>query len=146
MLSYFHIRRAQKVKIAQAISEAENGTTGEIRVHLSYAKNEGEILQMARAKFKELGMEQAKHRNGVLLYVNPRLKSFALFGDEAIHTQVQQAFWDELSKAVTSKIRERNIAHGIIHAVQEIGTSLKQYFPSEGVPENQLSNEVTESD
>jgi uncharacterized membrane protein len=146
MFFFSHLRRGHKVRIAMAIAIAEQGSSGEIRVHLSYAKNELDILKSTEAKFKELKMDQTKLRNGVLLYINPRIKKFAIFGDEGVHACVQQNFWDELAKNVSAKIQEKNVVHGIEHAVEVIGNALKEHFPHETDGKNQLDNDVTESE
>ena len=137
-------KRIQKHRIQSAIVVAETGTSGEIRVHLSYRRDEHEILQHAQACFHALGMSHTRYRNGVLLYVNPKIRKFALYGDQGIHACVGQEFWTELANRVSLHIREKNLSEGIIHAVEAIGDALKKHFPYEAGEINELSNEVTE--
>ena len=146
MFFFFHVSKRHKHEIAKAIGRAEQGSSGEIRVHLSYAKTEVDLLKSTEAQFKNLKMDQTKLRNGVLLYVNPRIKKFAIFGDEGIHARVQQEFWDSLAKNVSAKIQERSVVQGITHAVEVIGNALKEHFPHEADDQNELSDEVTESE
>ena len=137
--------RIQKSRIKKAIEFAEKGTSGEIRVHLSYRDGETEILKHAEHCFHALGMTQTRHRNAVLLYVNPKMKKFALFGDQGIHDSVGQDFWSSLASQVTCHIREKNLSAGIVHAVEAIGKSLKEHFPHETDDQNELPGDVTES-
>ncbi len=145
MFFFSKMSRANKNKIATAIARAENATDGEIRVHLSYHKVEPDLIAAAKAKFGHLKMHETKLRNGVLLYVNPRLKQFALFGDEGIHEKVKQEYWDQLAERVTRSIKEKDLVHGIIHAIDNIGEVLKMHFPSTGKNANELRNDVSES-
>ena len=135
----------EKLEISKAIGHAESGTSGEIRVHLSYAWLETDFMGAATRKFTELKMDQTKHRNGVLLYVNPRKKKFALYGDQEIHKLVQQDFWDKLAKNITTAIQEKNPIHGIVLAVHALGVALKEHYQHKEDDRNELSDEITES-
>ena len=135
----------QKKLIVAAIETAEQQTNGEIRVHLSYAKNETDVINGAKNQFVKLKMHETKEHNGMLLYVNPKAHKFALFGDEGIHQKVGQAFWDNLTQEVRSNIREKDLVHGIIHAVEKMGVSLKTHFPHSSEHKNELENDVSES-
>ena len=137
-------KNEEKLEISNAIKHAESGTSGEIRVHLSYAWREPDLLRSAIQKFAELKMDQTKHRNGILLYINPRQKKFALYGDEEIHKLVQQDFWEKLAKNISTAIQEKNPVHGIVLAVHALGVALKEHYPHEDSDQNELGNEVTE--
>ncbi len=135
-----------KKEISSAIHEAESQTSGEIRVHVSYAKKETNPLQAAQMHFQKMKMHETRSRNAILLYINPRLKKFAFFGDEGIHQKVGQTFWDQLRTNVRQIIRDESVRHGIVHAVGAIGIALKEHFPHiDQEDDNQLSDEVTES-
>ncbi len=133
-----------KKKITEAIRLAEAGTSGEIRVHLSHRKEDEDLLSCAQTIFHRLGMQNTKLRNGVLLYLNPRVRKFAIFGDQGIHEKVGPEFWINLAKEVSTHIRQENITVGIVHAISSIGVALKNYFPALESDSNELSNEVNE--
>jgi uncharacterized membrane protein len=135
-----------KQKIVAAILAAEAETSGEIRVHLSYAKKEEHVMEHAQKQFAKLSMHETKHRNGMLLYLNPRLRKFAIFGDEGIHKAVGQKFWDHLAHEVRDSIREKDMVAGITHAVLKMGAELKTNFPHEAGGVAELSSDVSESD
>jgi len=136
--------RIKKKSVIEAIARAEMGTSGEIRVHLSHEKIEKDLVGHARGHFERLGMHQTRFRNGILLYVNPKLRKFAIYGDEGIHKKVGPDFWSGLATRVSKHIREKNLTEGIIHAVEALGAALKEHFPAEGPNSNELSNEITE--
>jgi len=137
----------QKKQILHAIESAEHKTSGELRVHLSYSKEEPNLLESAQARFQELKMDQTRDRNGILLYLNPRLHRFSIYGDIGIHEKVGQAFWEDLVQNVRNAIREKNLTHGIIHAIEAMGRALKMHFPHQNQDlKNELENDVSESD
>jgi uncharacterized membrane protein len=133
-----------KKLITEAIRLAEAGTSGEIRVHLSYQKKDQDLLSCANALFHELGMQNTKLRNGTLLYLNPKVRKFAIFGDQGIHEKVGPEFWTKLASEVSIHIREKDITDGIVYAVSAIGAALRTHFPSLEENPNELSDQVTE--
>jgi uncharacterized membrane protein len=135
-----------KQKIIDAIKAAEAETSGEIRVHLSTARSEDNIFESAKQSFASLEMHKTRDRNGIILYLNPKLHKFAIFGDEGIHVKVGQEFWDRLTVRVTTAIQREDMTAGIVIAVQEIGQALKEHFPSHGRDDvNELNNDISES-
>jgi uncharacterized membrane protein len=134
-----------KEQLIQAIQAAEKETSGEIRVHLSTAGDEENILDAAKASFGALGMHQTKDRNGILLYFNTKLKKFAVFGDEGIHQKVGQGFWEGLSAEIRRAILEKDLTAAIVHAIQQTGQALKEHFPLQAGDRNELSNDITQS-
>ncbi|MBU6152998.1 MAG: TPM domain-containing protein [Bdellovibrionales bacterium] len=127
-----------------AIRIAEAGTSGEIRVHLSYSKNDQDLLKCAESLFQKLGMQNTRLRNSVLLYLNPKLKKFSIYGDQGIHEKVGPEFWTNLAKEVSIHIREKDITDGIVYAVAAIGAALKEHFPALEENPNEISDELTE--
>lgn len=136
----------QKRKILNAIRAAEQETSGELRVHLSYSKAEVNVIDATKAHFDNLGMHQTDLRNGMLLYLNPRLHHFSVYGDTGIHEKVGQAFWDRLVREIQQCIREKDLTQGIVHAIHLMGQALKEHFPHRDGQKNELQDEVTESD
>ena len=65
-----------KRTIEQAIGEAENNTSGEIRVHVESAFP-GDIMDRASTVFSQLKMHKTKLRNGVLFFLGIKNKQFA---------------------------------------------------------------------
>lgn len=134
--------------IVSAIREAELQTSGEIRVHLSFSPiHHEDMLPLAQKEFQKLKMHLTRERNGVLLYINPKIRKFALFGDQGIHEKVGQDYWDQLKNELRNKIRDTDLTTGIISAVHEIGMKLKLHFPYDHRnDQDELKNDLSESD
>ena len=116
--------------IVEAIAVAQEGTTGEIRVHLSKRLWEPDARRRAEKLFHRIGLDQTKDRNTVLIYVNLRRRKFALVGDDAIHAKAGQRFWDDLARRLSVDLRATNPEKAIALAVLRVGESLRTAFPA----------------
>lgn len=63
-------KQLDNTRIEQAINDAENLTSGEIRVVLQAGKVEDPV-QRAEKEFARLKMQETAERNGVLFFVAP---------------------------------------------------------------------------
>jgi uncharacterized membrane protein len=77
------INEADRLAIQGAIREAEQLTSGEIRVHID-KKCAGDPLKRAIQVFNKLKMHATKERNGVLIYLSFTDRKLAILGDEGI--------------------------------------------------------------
>lgn len=136
----------EKNLIIQAIEKAERETSGEIRVHLSYSLHEPDPLLQAQIQFQKLNMHQTAKRNGILLYINPRARKFAVFGDQGINEKLGQHYWVELKDKLKLDILSQGLTSAIVNAVQELGKQLKTHFPFMLNDRNELKNDLSESD
>jgi uncharacterized membrane protein len=136
----------QHSPIVDAIARAEQGTTGEIRVHLSRSWFERDAYRHAQRLFAQFNMHQTAQRNGVLLYVNLRRHLFAVVGDDGIHQHVGQEYWEMLAGRLAQNLHETHPEKAIALAVLEIGEKLRLHFPShlDGPNPNELPNVVSE--
>ena len=82
-------------RVVECIREAERRTSGEIRVHFD-AIAEGDVFAEAKRVFELLGMHQTARRNGVLIFIAPRMRRFVVIGDKGIHSLVPEGFWEEM--------------------------------------------------
>ena len=78
-------------RIIDAIQEAELNTSGEIRVHLE-DNLKGDVLQAAQKTFLKLEMHKTEARNGVLIFIAPEQRKFAILGDKGINEKVPKDF------------------------------------------------------
>lgn len=132
-------------KIIQAITDTEEFTTGEIRVHIE-AKCKKDPVDRAKSIFGELEMHKTDARNGVILYIATDDRKVAVFGDEGISRQVEENFWqDEIDKLI-AEFKQGNFEQGIESVVGDIGEKLKRFYPSDGTDPNELDNEITFED
>ena len=139
------MKKIRETELITAIEQAELETSGEIRVHLSRRFFETDLLKSAKQKFDDLGMHDTREKNAVLLYFNLRKRKFALWAGEGLHQKVKQDFWNELVHEIKRAIHEKDITHGMIHAISKIGAALGKHFPHKDGDLNQLSNEITHS-
>ncbi|MHA6696994.1 TPM domain-containing protein [Chryseobacterium sp. A301] len=136
------LSESQMSSLVEAICEAENHTSGEIRVHID-ATTPKDNAAVAFAAFTKLGMQNTKERNGVLFHVNFEQKYLTIIGDEGIHEKVRQQFWDNLHDNITAEFAQGRFYEALKEAILKTGQELKNYFPiQEGNP-NELSNEIT---
>jgi uncharacterized membrane protein len=111
-----------------AIQEAEQKTSGQIRVLISH-KSVADPVAAAQKEFVRLGMTKSPERNGVLIFVAPRSHKFAVIGDEAVHAKCGDEFWRKLADAMSGYFRKSEFTPGIIHGVQTAGALLAEHFP-----------------
>ena len=138
--------KEEKRRIAGIIAEMETRTTGEIHVHVVGRCRGNDILELAKKKFLELGLDKTAGRTGVLILISHLDHRFAVWGDEGIHAKAGSPLWERAKKTLLDHFAERRYAEGIEACVREAGRELAAHFPKkEGPGRDQLSNEVTES-
>jgi uncharacterized membrane protein len=129
-------------RVEAAIRAAEARSSGEIRVAISRFYFWGNVRRAADAAFVRLHMDRTRHRNGVLLFVAPRLRRFAVVGDVGIHGHVTPAFWNDLADDLGAAFRSGEMTGGLERAVALIGDRLAQHFPPEPDNPNELPDQV----
>jgi len=114
--------------IVAAIREAEQKTTGLIRVFISH-KHVEDAVAAAQEEFLRTGMDKSPERNNVLIFVAPRVHKFAVIGDEGVHKKCGDEFWRKLADAMSGYFRRSKFTAGIVHRVQKAGELLVEHFP-----------------
>ena len=132
-------------RIAQAITEAERRTSGEICVHAT-PHCSGETLPQAEAVFNAKGLYRTRRRNAVLIYIAYRDRKVAILGDEGINRQVPDGFWDDALQQLGEKLKAGEQCQGLCQAIKLIGEHLSTYFPADKEDNNELSNEIIYED
>jgi uncharacterized membrane protein len=132
-------------RIVKAIAQAEACSRAEVRVHVSNQAVD-DPQKAAAAQFEKLGMTRTSERNGVLIYVAPRSRKFAILGDSGIHQSCGQSFWQDVAAAMEADFRAGRFTDGIVKGVARAGEALGTHFPRrEGVCDiNELKDEVSE--
>lgn len=133
-------------RIVTAISDAENQTSGEIRVHVQPKVVGADIRQIAERTFERLGMTKTAARNGVLLFIASEDKKFVILGDQGIDSNVPAGFWDDIIAKLTIRFRNGAFTDGIVEAIGAAGEDLKRYFPRQADDINELPNTIDISD
>jgi len=134
--------REQQAQILVSVKEAENATSGEIRVHIETTCPE-DVLDRAAWVFKKLGMHNTADRNGVLFYLAVNDRKFAIIGDAGINARVPAGFWDEIKELMQKHFRESNFTEGLSKGIILAGQQLKAHFPYASQDINELSDEIS---
>jgi len=132
----------QKEDIRLAIMNAELDTSGEIRVHIENTFK-GDVLDRAAWVFKELKMHETEQRNGVLIYLAIKNRTFAIIGDVGINQKTGDGFWDEIKRIMLNHFREARFTEGLVEAIEKTGEQLKKHFPYHREDVNELADEVS---
>lgn len=137
---YFNERQEQA--ILSNIMDAENNTSGEIRVHVEKHCN-GDPQLRAINVFRWLEMVHTDQRNAVLIYVAFKDKKFAVIGDKGINEVVPPDFWSTICATMKKHFVQEKIAEGICDGINIIGEKLKNYFPAVRGDKNELPDEIS---
>ncbi len=128
-------------EIVKAIKAAESHTSGEIRVYVTHREVRDPVVA-AREHFTALGMEKTKHRNGVLIFVAPRSRAFAVLGDSGIHAHCGQEYWEQLVRSIGDHFSRLQFGPGLLYAIKSTGDLLAKHFPPAGPNRNELPDDV----
>ena len=121
-------RKLHHENIVAAIRHAEGKTTGEIRVIVS-PRHVTDAVAAAQKEFIRLGMDKSAGRNGVMIFVAPRARKFAVIGDDAVHAKCGDEFWQKLAESMSGYFRKGEFSEGIGHGVAKAGELLAEHFP-----------------
>jgi uncharacterized membrane protein len=132
----------QQALILSAIKEAEENTSGEIRVHMETSLS-GDVLDRAAWIFRKMGMHKTEKRNGVLFYLAVENKKFAVIGDAGINSKVPGNFWDTTKELLEKYFREGKYAEGLREGILMAGSQLKEHFPHKRDDINELPDEIS---
>lgn len=135
--------KEEQEKIVAAINQAEDHTSGEIRVHVEKICI-GDPVKRAAKIFQNLGMHETDLHNGILFYLATDSHAFALVGDKGIHEKVGQDFWETVRNKTLDQFKHKNFVQGLVDGILECGLQLKKYFPHGGeADKNELSDEIS---
>ena len=119
----------EKKLIVDAIGEAEQQTSGEIRVYVESRCRFVDPLDRAAEVFAFLKMQNTSAHNAVLLYLAIKDRQLAIFGDQGIHEKVGEVFWKDRVSQILSRFHREHMAQAIAEAIKGIGEALKFHFP-----------------
>jgi uncharacterized membrane protein len=132
----------EEQEIIGAIRDAEESTSGEIRVHIERA-SQLDAFERAMEVFHYLKMDNTKQQNGVLIYVAIDAKTFVIYGDKGINDVVPTHFWDSTKDVMQSHFKANRFKQGLIEGVLQAGEQLKKHFPWIHGDTNELPNEIS---
>lgn len=140
------LSKTQQSSIVKAIEDAENCTSGEIRVHIEPKCTNKDTCQRAVEVFNKLKMYETRERNAVLIYIAYKAHKFAIIGDLGINKIVPDNFWESEKLTLASYLKDNKPAEGLCKVIIQIGNSLKSNFPHQPDDINEQSNEISYND
>jgi uncharacterized membrane protein len=87
-------------------------------------------------------MMHTQHRNGVLIFVAPNSRKFAVIGDTGVHEKCGQKFWEALAAEMSGHFVQNDFSRGIITGIQKAGDILAQHFPAQPGDKNELPDQI----
>lgn len=133
----------EKSRIVAAIQQAEQRTSGEVRVFIESRCRFVDPLDRAKELFAELKMYKTTLRNGTLIYIAVKDRQAAVFGDEGIHQKVGQKYWEDEVNKMLVYFKQQHLADGLIQCVTDIGEVLYQHFPyNRDTDKNELPDDI----
>lgn len=148
MLSFFKkkplLSSAEQEQVVVCIREAENRTTGELRVFVESNCSYMDAIDRARELFHELGMDVTEKRNAVLVYLALEDHQYAIVGDKEIYEQAGgPVFWKKASEKLREHLKKGEIAVGLSNCVNELGDAMAAHFPYDPtITKNELPDEI----
>lgn len=128
--------------VVGAIREAEAQSTGEIRVLVTHLAVDDPMAE-ARRRFAALGMEKTAARNGVLVFIAPKSRTFAILGDSGIHGCGGDALWAGAAAVMGEAFRAERWTDGVVGAIRRVGEALARHFPRTGADDvNELPDAI----
>lgn len=129
--------------IVQSIRDAEQQTSGEVRVFVESKCKYVDALDRATEIFTKLQMEKTELRNAVLFYIAIRDKQLAIYADSGIHSATGDKHWKNVVTEILSVFSKDSVAAGITACVGKVGQALREHFPyNKEVDKNELPDEI----
>ena len=119
----------EKTLVVSAIREAEQQTSGEIRVFVESRCRFVEALDRAAEVFNILKMGETSGHNAVLIYLAVKDRQLAIFGDYAIHEKVGEEFWSKEVIHMLTHFQNSQYAEATVKVILDIGAALRFHFP-----------------
>lgn len=139
------LEKENRDRVKAAIQEAEQRTSGEIRVCAEKHCPE-EALDRAAWYFDQLDMQKTAARNGVLIYIATEDHQFAIIGDAGINAIVGDGFWNETRDAMITHFKQGDLTQGLITGITKAGHALAAHFPRMADDKNELPDEIVIGD
>jgi uncharacterized membrane protein len=128
--------------IQEKIKQAEDATTGEIRVMIESRCPLTDTLAHAANLFTHFKMNETVDRDATLIYIAYKDKEFAIYGDKNCYEQFPKKYWHSAARRLSYKFYQNEKVAGIVEAIESLGKLLAEYFPNKGVKKNQLPDEI----
>ncbi len=129
--------------IIKAIKEAEQNTSGEIRIYVETRCKYVEPLDRAAEIFWSLKMDQTEDKNGVLIYIALKDHQYAVYGDKGIHEKLGDEFWRKEVEMMATHFSANHFVEAVVNVIHDIGEVLSIHFPYvKQVDRNELPDDI----
>ena len=121
--------------VEAAVTGAEAGHRGEIRVAIALAPDVTDVLRdrsvRARAEeaFARLRVWDTEGNSGVLIYLAWAERQVEIVADRGIAARVPQSSWEEICAELVEGCRTGRPAQALAKAVTAVGVLLRTHFP-----------------
>lgn len=130
-------------RIVHAIRQAEQKTSGEIRIYIESRCRFVDPLDRAAEIFWNLKMDHTAYRNSVLLYVAVKDHQFAIYADKGIYERLGNDFWLTEVDKMSIHFRQNHYLEAILLVINDIGQALHQHFPYDPTADkNELPDDI----
>jgi uncharacterized membrane protein len=131
-------------RIVDCIRNAEQHTTGELRIFVESRCPEKDPMHRAHKIFVKMGMQKTERRNAVLVYLAMNDRKFAILGDKEIYEKAGgPTFWQQSADILLQYLKKNEIAEGLSACINELGRALATHFPYDpAVTKNELPDEI----
>lgn len=137
------LTEAEQKMVVDAIQEAEQSTSGEIRVFIEKKCAYPDPMDRAKEVFYHLKMDATDLKNGVLVYLAHEDHRFCLLGDKGIHEKTGDDYWQQEVEVAITHFKQKKYAHGLKTIILDIGLSLSAHFPYDSkTDKNELPDEI----
>ena len=133
----------ENTRIVEAIRQAEQQTSGEIRVYIESRCRFVDPIDRAAELFWNLKMDHTHFRNSVLLYVAIKDHQFAIFADKGIHEKLGDVYWQQEVALLRRHFSAEHYTEALLYVIRDIGSSLHQHFPYDNTTDkNELPDDI----
>ncbi len=133
-------------RIETAVTAAEQGTSGQIRIGIEAALPAVAAFSGYSAReraidvFSQLRTWDTADNNGVLIYLLMADKDVEIVADRGIHQAVGDAAWQKICKQMEARFAKGEFEAGVIEGAEAIGALLRAHFPAQLQGKNELPN------
>jgi uncharacterized membrane protein len=136
---------ASLAQIEQAVSAAEQGHQGEIRVVIEgalplYSAYRMGARQRARELFGLLRVWDTEHNTGLMLYLNLCERHVEIVADRGIDGMAGGAYWQSICEQMTQRLAAGQHTEAVLHGVEQLGRALKRFYDQVDAEGNELPN------
>jgi len=136
--------RGARRLISEAITRAEEGHRGEIRVHVEARYPGDGPIARARELYLGLGMQRTEGDTAALLYVAWADRKVAVWHGRGLDDAEAPGFWKEVAALVAAGFKGGVPVDGIVRAVEAMGRLMARAAPGADRA-NELPDRVTVS-